>query len=118
MIGLQAPSQIITNDEVLTVFVQQNPTIVDGKYVYPTVTSFQLTCTVQPVQGRDLLLVPEGDRFKEQYWVFTNELQAPMAVNQRVSRQGVNFQVQAVEQWGSFQRSRIMRTDTGPNQTP
>lgn len=118
MIKLQGPSQIITKDETVKVFTVAKQTLVDGKYVEKAVDSYDLTCNVQPVNGRDLLLVPEGDRFKEQYYVFTNELTRPLAVNYTIQREGVNFQVQSVEQWGSFQRARIMRIDIGPNKTP
>lgn len=118
MIKLQGPSKIITSDETLQVFNEGTTVYVEGKPVHQNITNFNLTCNVQPVNGRDLLLVPEGDRFKEQYWVFTNELNKPLAVNQRVLRNSVNFQVQSVEQWGSFQRARIMRIDVGPNKTP
>ena len=115
MIPLQGPSQIITGDETLIVINEGRVVYQDGKPVKADVTQFNLTCNVQPLDGRQLLLVPEGDRLKEQYWVFTNEVDNPVRDNQRVLRQGIQFQIQESEQWGSYQAFRMMRIDTGPN---
>lgn len=117
MIELEGPSEIITSDERLTVYNDGQVIYLDGKPVKRDITSYQLTCNVQPLNGRDLLLVPEHDRFKEQYWVFTNEIEQPLKVNQRLIRNSISFQVQEVEQWGSYQRARIMRIDVGPYAT-
>lgn len=44
-------------------------------YGYPTGLTYvpfeALVCTVQPIQGKDLLLLPEGMRDKEAYTVWT-----------------------------------------------
>ena len=78
------------------------------------------------MNGRDLLIVPEADRYKEQYWVFMNQQQKPLFTNDRVirimaSQNGksgpVGFQVQSSENWGSYTRARIMRIDVGPGAT-
>lgn len=136
MIKLFGKSQILGKDEKLAVFregtaVPQNVVIVDGKPVKRNGMSFSIQGTIQPMNGRDLLLVPEGDRFKEQYWVYAQnctivvndgldiqDLPTQLLVNDQITRLGVNFQVQEVEDWGSFCRARIMRVDTGPRATP
>lgn len=124
---LQGPSTIITGDETLAVIregsvIPTNVVYVDGKPLKRDAINFDITCNVQPFNGRDLLLVPEGDRFKEQYWIFMNQEQKPLLVNDRVIRiqagQAVNFQVQTAEDWGSYTRARIMRIDVGPDATP
>lgn len=115
MIKLFARSQIISHDEVVTVYREGPVTYVDGKPVKHGANEFQIRANVQPIQGRDLLLVPEADRFKENYFVWTETL---MLVNDRVVREMVNFQVQEVQTWGSFYQLRMMRTDVGPYATP
>lgn len=112
---LYGKSQIMRTDESVTVTRKGVVKYVDGKPSYPSPTRFQLIGAVQPLNGRELLLVPEGDRFKEQYWVFT---QNDIRVNDIVTRCGANYQVQAVEDWRSYRRARIMRLDVGPDRTP
>lgn len=127
---LQGPSTIITGDETLAVFregtsIGEKVVYVGGKPVKRDTMEFQMTCNVQPLSGRDLLLVEELDRTKEQYWVFSNNQQIPLQVNDRVVRKDlqtnnsrISYQVQSVENWGSYQKSRIMRIDTGPYASP
>lgn len=121
MIKLQSlPSRIIRYDETLTVYREGSVVYKDGKPDKWLVEPFTIACNVQPLSGRDLLMVPEGDRFKEQYWVW---MQTPLPekavkINDRVLREDVNFQVQSAENWGSYVRARIMRIDVGPNRTP
>ena len=90
----------------------------NGKPVHLDITYFNVVCSVQPFNGLEVLLVPEGDRQKEMYWVYLQEdtyRQRPIVLNQTVIYNSLNFQVQKVEQWGSFQRIKIMRIDVGPN---
>lgn len=116
MIGLQQQHvRIINYDERLTVTRDREVEIINGKPVRLSAGTFNILVNVQPVDGRDLLLVPEFDRFKEQYWLFT---ETPLAVNDRVSRLDSNYQVQSVQYWGSFVEARMMRIDVGPEATP
>ena len=116
MIGLQGQhGRIINYDESLDVIRDLRVEIIDGKPVKLRTQPIQVLANVQPVEGRDLLLVPEFDRFKENYWVFS-EFQ--FQVNDRVSRLGVNYQVQSVQYWGSFVEARMCRIDVGPEATP
>lgn len=114
MIKLQGKSQIINHDEKLKVFRVGKVTYVDGKPVQTQESSYEIVCNVQPMTGRDLLLVPEGDRHKEQYWLWCEQNQKAMEVNDRVVRGGINFQIQSTENWGSYTKARIMRDDVGP----
>lgn len=130
MIKLQGPSTIITKDESFSCTREGEVIILDGKPIKRFLVKFSVRGNIQPMSGRDLLLVPEGDRFKEQYWLFYNnssivvdeglDIQAdPTAIiiNDRMTRLGVNFQVQTVENWGSYSKARIMRVDVGPYAT-
>ncbi len=102
-------------DETLLVVRIGKVDYVDGKPVRSNEEKYDLVCNVQPMNGKDLLLVPEMDRYKEQYWIFTPKLDCPLRLNDRVVRCGVNFQTQSTEDWGSYIRARIMRVDVGPN---
>lgn len=127
MIKLFGRSQIITKDETFDVTREGEVIYVDAKPVKRNLIEFHVRGNIQPMGGRDLLLVPEGDRHKEQYWLFYNNSSIVVAdglevqdkpneiiVNDRITRLGVNYQVQSVQDWGSFCQSRIMRVDVGP----
>lgn len=127
MIKLQGPSYIIDFDETLEVIregtnIPEDVQYIDGKIVAVEPTCFKVTCNVQPIMGRDLLQVPEMDRTAENYWLFTNNEECPIQVNDRVlrkdletSRTLISYQVQTVQNWGSFQQVRMTRMDIGPN---
>lgn len=121
MIPLQGKSKIISKDEKLPV-IRRGAIVYNeyGKPVPNTTEEFTIVCNVQPLNGKDLLLVAEGDRLKEQFWVWSDNFpgcKKPQP-NDMVTRCGINFQVQSAEDWGSYTRSRIMRIDVGPDRTP
>jgi hypothetical protein len=115
MIALQGRSQIINHDETLCVVRDSNTIYVDGMAQKRSTSTFNITCNVQPLNGKDLLLVPEGDRLKEQYWVWSQNFDkvTEVTVTDRVIRHGIQFQVQESQAWGSYNRARIMRIDVG-----
>ena len=112
MIKLQGPMRAIQNDERLKVERKSGTQWIDGKLSPGQTSAFSIRANVQPLDGRQLLLVPEGDRTKEQYWLYTA---TEVRLGDQVVRCGVNFQIQQVENWGSFFMARIMRIDVGPN---
>jgi hypothetical protein len=113
MITLQGPSQIISCDEELTLYRDIKITYIDGKPVDSGGRkSFTFQANVQPLLGRELLIVPEADRFKEMYYVWSY---FQVLINDLIVRQGINFQVQQIENWGSYTRSRMVRIDVGNN---
>lgn len=127
MIKLQGPSRIINYDETLCVERIGKVIYVDGKPVQSEIIRFDLHGNVQPLNGRDLLLVPEGDRYKEQYWIWMNNTAKPLEINDQVIRNSQDafhrpitsyYQVQEAQQWGSYTRARIMRIDVGPKASP
>lgn len=107
--------QIILNDETLEVIREGVVVYKDGKPLKRDITRFHITCNVQPLNARDLLLVPEGDRYKEQLYLYTNQVEKRLRDNDRVLRDGVQWQVQSIEDWDSYTRARIVRIDVGPN---
>lgn len=112
---LQGPSEIMRTDGSLYVTRDGVVKYVDGKPVTTGRISFDIIGSVQPLIGRDLLIVPEGDRYREQYWIWTpNDIK----INDRVVYCGANYQVQTVQQWRSYNQARIMRIDVGPRASP
>lgn len=131
MIKLFGKSQIIKGDEVLPFFRKGSVTYKDGKPVNGEPIEFAVRGNIQPMSSRDLLMVPEHDRYKEQYWLYIDNTQfavragldveanpSVVITNDILTRLRVNYQVQSVENWGSYSRARIMRLDVGPNATP
>jgi hypothetical protein len=113
VIKLQQHSRIIRELDELLSIVREGPVkYVDGKPVKGEPTTFEIKANVQPLNGRELLIVPEGDRFKDQLYLYTSER---LLVNDRVYRKGFSYQVQVIEEWGSFRRARVMRIDVGSN---
>lgn len=124
---LSGQSTIIIGDETLPIIRQgvntpEDVAYIDGKPVKKNNECFSITCNVQPLSSRDLLLVPELDRYKEQWWIYMNQEEKPLKVNDIVQRpeEGdackivINYQVQSSDNWGSYTRARIMRIDVGP----
>ncbi len=133
MIKLQGPSQILTKDELLSVFregtrIPENVAYFEGKPIKRN--GFKFTCqgNVQPLDGRQLMLVPEGDRTKEQYYIFApnnsfvvdsglqiQDKPTRLLDNDIITRLGVNYQLQDTEDWGSYSKARMVRIDVGPD---
>lgn len=114
MTQLQGQSQLIGSSQQLACFAPGCVQYVDGKPVrMPDVERF-VRANVQPLSGRELLLVPEGDRHKEQYWAFV-QLPDVLKVQDRIIFRNVSFQVQASEFWDSYTKARMVRIDVGPN---
>lgn len=135
MIKVFGTSQILKKDEFLNVRRE-------GAVTYPSdgpnagkpqkfeIQHFTVRGNVQPMSGRDLMMVPEHDRFKEQYWLYINNSQFAvksgfdeesipvLKVNDIIIRLGVNFQVQSVQDCGSYVKCQMMRIDIGPYATP
>lgn len=113
MIKLQGKSQIITKDE--TVKVVRSVTEYNGPIAFTRTESETLIqANVQPLGGKELMLVPEGDRFLENFWLWTEH---QMQANDTVHWNGKKLQVQAVKPWGSYTQSRMVKIDVGPAAT-
>lgn len=135
MIKLFGKSQILKKDEKITIYregtnIPHNVVYVAGKPIKRNGIEFCVKGNVQPLSERELLLVPEADRYKEILALYiTNQkifsedgleiqTESILADNDRVTRLGVNYQAQGVKNWGSYTYGRIVRIDVGPNATP
>lgn len=125
MIALAQPSRIINSDEWL-LFKREGTTVndhviyVDGKPVKRDPELFHVKANVQPVSGRDLLLVPEGDRYREMLTLYCDNFASGSIprTNDKVFRDGKWYQVQTAADWGSYSNCRIMLIDVGPDSVP
>ena len=111
MTNLEDTIDLIIGDESLEVFRDGNVFYVDGKPVKVNKKSFLIDCNVQPVSGRELLMVPELDRHKEQYSIYVNG--SPLETNDRIKRCEKYFQVQSLQNWGNHQEAKMMLIDGG-----
>lgn len=117
---MSGDSQIMLGDETLTCrsynkALGDGVNIVDGKRVYTEFDEFTFICNIQPVSGKDLMLVPEGDRFNEQLYAYVPASQGRIPdLNDLVYRDNW-YQVQENEFWGSYGKLRIQRVDVGPD---
>jgi hypothetical protein len=57
------------------------------------------TANVQPITGKELLQVPEGERNREHLAFFTGY---KLAVKDEVERDGKVFEIHKVENWGAY----------------
>jgi len=112
-------------DETLPVLregtaVGRNVVYVDGKPVKRNGLRYNVVANVQPVVGRELEIVPEGDRYKEQYWLFADNLHndVVLQVNDKILRGGKLYQIQQAMDWGSYTESRMVLIDVSPDTRP
>lgn len=134
-VKLFGKSQILRKDEELQVLregdIKSGQVVyIDGKPVKRNPLKFCIRANVQPMGSFDLLLVPEHDRFREQLWAYFEnkaividegieiESTSLLQVEDKVTRLGIAYQVQGVENWGSYSRARLMRIDVGPDASP
>jgi len=79
---------------------------VDGLYVNGSTSTLNITASVQPLQPRELLLLPEGERFREHVWIITqtelktvNPVTGEKADVLTRTRDGRQYEIQHVKQW-------------------
>ena len=124
MIPLFGDVALMECDETLWVMREGGPDgtdipIVDGKPVKRSPWWYSIACNVQPVSGKELLLMPEGDRFRDQFNAYQQadpgESREVLRVNDKVCRAGKFWVVQQVTHWGSYVIGRFVRIDVGPD---
>lgn len=122
---LDGPVELLDGDERLTVLRQGSVLGTDVTYqggillpMHPP-SSYTVIATVQPMSGKDLLLVPEGFRDKESLWMWSRNDDSAMDsptvdVADIVVRNGAQYQVQTAENWGSYNKAMLIACDVGP----
>lgn len=76
-------------------------------------TTFTIKGNAQPLNGNELLQLPEGDRQRQNLKLYTKTL---LQINDIVTVDGIPFEVQNVEDWTRqirlpHYRARIMKVD-------
>lgn len=93
---------------------------VDGSFVPGETISLQILGSVQPIQARDLVTIPEGDRVRERFRFYSLH----RLLNDRVSklRKGddiaINceaFRVESVQHWPNYSMAIVVRVNTNAN---
>jgi len=75
----------------------------DGRLVPGSTTALVITASIQPLEGRDLLRLPEGLRTKELLKIYSSTQLFVQGAGQdpdTVIYQGFPYQVETAEQWG------------------
>lgn len=75
----------------------------DGRFVAGSTSTFSITASVQPLDGRDLLRLPEGLRTSEVLKIYTKTRLFVQGAGQdpdSVAIDGVPHQIEMVETWG------------------
>lgn len=121
---LDGPLELLECDEQVDVVRQGRGTPDDVQYIdgipaatHPPVRQ-TVTATLQPMGGRDLMLVPEGFRDKETLWMWQahrtaaqDTIRVDLADIVLYGRKG--YQVQSSEDWGSYSRCMLVGIDLG-----
>jgi len=127
---LDGPVELLDCDEVLQVkrqgrVVDSDVAYLDGLPVALHVPlTFEVAGTVQPMGGKDLLLVPEVFRDKETLWLWASHpdpdsLDPVIDVTDIVTHKNKLYQVQTCEDWGSYSRCMLVAMDIGlPSEDP
>lgn len=93
----------------------------DGSFVAGVTITFDLMGSVQPLNGEDLISIPEGDRTTERFRFYSF---APLQTNDTarlrkgdvVDVNGVNYQVEGgLDHWPTHTKAIIARVNTNAN---
>src|SRR3954469_9883024 len=118
MYRLKRQSRLMNHDERLPVLRSEECLFRDGKPVKRHYRQFCLLGNVQPVGARELMRQPEGDRVREQFWVFSQNRAEPLALQDLVLRRGKPYVVDAVEAWGGYIKAKMTLWDGAPEALP
>ena len=88
---------------------------VDGKPVTSETGRFEIRASIQPLSGREMQIVPEGDRMKTLMWFYSA---SEIIVNDVLISEGVRYQVNHSEAWPGHWKARAARIDVGDNASP
>jgi hypothetical protein len=99
--------------EPITVMRTSQGEYVAGRYVPGDSQTFEAFGNIQPLNGKELLQLPEGDRDRQAVKIYTA---FALENNDTVTRaDGINYEVQAVEDWTAFHqphyKARLMRIE-------
>jgi len=98
--------------------VNQTGGYVDGEYEEGSTSTFDIEMSVQPLQGRELQLLPEGERTRRYVKGYTvtrlyTAIEATSKKADRVGYDSTNFEVQSVERWvdGELEHYKVLMAE-------
>ena len=101
------------DNEAITVTRTAEGSYVSGRYVAGASEELEAAGNIQPLSGKELMQLAEGDRQREIQKIYTAfSLQNGDVVTRA---DGIRYEVQAVEDWTSFNqphfKARLMRIE-------
>ena len=102
--NLEKDCQIIKDGESLTIRRREDGKFERGKWISSNrFEEFEdVSVSFQPLSGRERLQLPEGDRKRSHIKMYT-EFQ--VKVDDIIERNGEDYEVQIVDDWGTFTKS-------------
>lgn len=80
-----------------------------GKFIRNRMyTEHQIQCSFQPITGREILQLPEGDRLKDHAKVYS---EFAMKDGDVIVRDGKTYEVQAAYLWGTYSKAIVVQED-------
>ena len=104
---------IITKGECAKVCRKAKGAYVDGFYSDGKSCEFDIVASIQPLTGREILQVPEGDRLREHFNIFS---EFKMQVNDVMIKDSLKYEVQKVEDWNEYTKSIAVLNDGQENE--
>lgn len=81
-------------------------TFVKGREVPPATTQFEVQATIQPITGREVLKLPEGERSENQIKIYSatklNVATEAGIAGDVITYDSDDFEIVAVENWNKF----------------
>ena len=105
---LTYPSQIMKSGETVTVRRYSQGVYRKGDYVEGTCRRWKIKANIQPVSGFTLMQVPEGERHRRHYDLFS---QCLLEVKDTVDRDGLEYEIKRAEKWGAYGRHLMVLKD-------
>lgn len=118
MYSLHGRSHLMSHDErlaILRVRDEARATVVykDGLPRQRDCREFWIDANVQPVSGKEMATLPEGEQVGESLWLYAQG-QPPLRIGDLIEREDF-YQVRSLEEWGGYQKARAVRIDVGPD---
>lgn len=100
--------KLLSGGETVKVRRKGDPTNVKGRLKPNFVDAFDIIANVQPVSGRELLNVEEGDRDRQRLDFYTR---TKLIRDDELERDDEIFDVELVESWGPYFMARAVLKD-------
>lgn len=104
--------EIMRLGETAKVYRQQKGTYRKGEWSKGECCEFNIIANIQPVTGMSLLQVPEGERHRRHYNVFTT---SELKIRDIIVQGNYKYEVQTSEDWGKYFRMRVVLLDGQEN---